>query len=191
MVSTGTAVSKKSENKCSGRGWGNREASHIAGENVKWRGHSEKVQQVLRMSGHVIQQCHSWPRSQPRDSWHPPPPYSRWPPIHQLTAEQTETRHIPHNGISLGQKQEGSGTRPTTWMNLRNTLDRGAWGAQSVKRPTSAQVAISRSVSSSPASGSGLMARSLEPASDSVSPCLSAHPPLALFLSRSQILNEH
>ena len=46
--------------------------------------------------------------------------------------------------------------------------------AQSVKRPTSAQVTISRSGSSSPALGSGLMAQSLEPASDSVSPSLSA-----------------
>ena len=36
--------------------------------------------------------------------------------------------------------------------------------AQSVKRPTSAQVMISRSVSSSPALGSVLMAQSLEPA---------------------------
>ena len=42
-----------------------------------------------------------------------------------------------------------------------------------VKRPTSAQVTISRFVGSSPASGSVLMARSLEPASDSVSPSLS------------------
>ena len=37
----------------------------------------------------------------------------------------------------------------------------GTWVAQSVKRPTSAQVTISRSVSSSPASGSVLMAQSL------------------------------
>ena len=54
---------------------------------------------------------------------------------------------------------------------------RGAWVAQSVKRPTSAQVTISQSASSSPALGSGLMAQSLEPASDSVSPSLSAPPP--------------
>ena len=40
--------------------------------------------------------------------------------------------------------------------------------AQSVKRPTSAQVMISQSMSSSPASGSVLTALSLEPASDSV-----------------------
>ena len=50
----------------------------------------------------------------------------------------------------------------------------GAWVAQSVKRPTSAQVTISRSVSLSPASGSGLMAQSPEPAPDSVSPSFSA-----------------
>ena len=48
----------------------------------------------------------------------------------------------------------------------------GAWVAQSVKQPTSAQVMISWSVSSGPASGSVLTARSLEPVSDSVSPSL-------------------
>ena len=48
----------------------------------------------------------------------------------------------------------------------------GAWVAQSVGRPTSAQVMISRSVSSSPASGSVLTAQSLEPVSDSTSPSL-------------------
>ena len=55
----------------------------------------------------------------------------------------------------------------------------GAWVAQSVERPTSAQVMISQSVSLSPASGSGLTAQSLEPVSDSVSPSLSAPPPLS------------
>ena len=55
--------------------------------------------------------------------------------------------------------------------------------AQSVERPTLAQVMISRSVSSSPESGSVLTARSLEPVSDSVSPSLSAPPPLVLCLS--------
>ena len=57
--------------------------------------------------------------------------------------------------------------------------------AQSVERPTSAQVTISRSVSSSPASGSVLTAQSLEPVLDSVSPSLSAPPPLTLCLSLS------
>ena len=45
--------------------------------------------------------------------------------------------------------------------------------AQLVECPTSAQVMISQLVGSSPASGSVLMAQSLEPASDSVSPSLS------------------
>ena len=58
--------------------------------------------------------------------------------------------------------------------------------AQSVKRPTLAQVMISQSVSSSPASGSVLTAQSLESASDSVSPSLSDPPPFMLCLSLSQ-----
>ena len=54
--------------------------------------------------------------------------------------------------------------------------------AQSLKRPTLAQVMISRSVSSSPASGSVLTAHSLEPAWDSVCPSLSDPPPFMLSL---------
>ena len=49
--------------------------------------------------------------------------------------------------------------------------------AQSVGRPTSAQVTISRSLSLSPASGSVLTAQSLEPVSDSVPPSLSLYLP--------------
>ena len=64
--------------------------------------------------------------------------------------------------------------------------NRGAWVAPSVKPPTSAQVTISWAVGSSPESGSGLTAQSLEPASDSVSPSLSAPPPFMLCLSLSQ-----
>ena len=56
---------------------------------------------------------------------------------------------------------------------------------QSVERPTSAQITISRSVGSSPASGSVPTARSLGPASDSVSPSRSAPPLLAFYLSLS------
>ena len=56
---------------------------------------------------------------------------------------------------------------------------------QSVERLTSAQVMISQLVSSSSASGSVLTAQSLEPASDSVSPRLSAPPLLMLYLSLS------
>ena len=60
-----------------------------------------------------------------------------------------------------------------------------AWAAQSIKYLTSTQVMISRFVSSSPASGSVLTAQSLKPASDSVSPSLSAPLPHMLSLSPS------
>ena len=65
----------------------------------------------------------------------------------------------------------------------------GTWVAQSVKRPTSAQVMISQFVGSSPTSGSVLTTQSLEPASVSVSPSLFAPPPLMLCLSHSKIIN--
>ena len=58
--------------------------------------------------------------------------------------------------------------------------------AQSVERLTSAQVMISQFVGSSPMLGSVLTAGSLEPASDSVSPSLSAPPQLTFCLSLSQ-----
>ena len=61
----------------------------------------------------------------------------------------------------------------------------GTWVAQLVKRPTSAQVMILQFVGSSPVSGSVLTAQSLEPASDSVSPSLSAPPLLALCLKNN------
>ena len=56
--------------------------------------------------------------------------------------------------------------------------------AQSVERQTSARVMISWFVGSSPVSGSALIAQSLESASDSVSPSLSAPPLLTLSLSK-------
>ena len=59
--------------------------------------------------------------------------------------------------------------------------------AQSIKHPTLAQIIISRFVGSSPALGSVLTARSLDPASDSVSPPLSAPPLLTLCLCLSKI----
>ena len=62
--------------------------------------------------------------------------------------------------------------------------------ARSVKHPTSAPVMISRFVSSSPASGSVLTAQSLEPASDSASPSLSAPPLLSLSLNSKQMLKK-
>ena len=69
-------------------------------------------------------------------------------------------------------------------LNLQNP-SRGAWEAQSVKHLTSAQVMISLFIGSNPTPGSVLTARSLEPASDSVSPSLSAPPLLVLSLSVS------
>ena len=62
----------------------------------------------------------------------------------------------------------------------------GAWVTQLDKGPTSAQVMISQFMGSSPASGSVLIAQSLEPGSDSMSPSLSAFLPLMLCLSLSQ-----
>ena len=66
----------------------------------------------------------------------------------------------------------------------------GAWVAQTVKHPTSAQVMISRFEGSSPVLGSVLTAQSLEPALESVSPSLSAPASLTHFLSLTKI-NKH
>ena len=66
---------------------------------------------------------------------------------------------------------------------------RGTWLAQSIKRLTVAQVMISQLVSSSTTSGSVLTPQSLEPASDSGSPSLSAPPPLMHCLSLSLSLS--
>ena len=61
--------------------------------------------------------------------------------------------------------------------------------AQSVERQISAQVMTSQLVSLSPASGSVLTAQSLEPASDPVSPSLSAPSLLMLSLSLKNKIN--
>ena len=60
----------------------------------------------------------------------------------------------------------------------------------SVKHQTLAQVMISQFMGSSPTAGSGLTAQSLEPASDSVSPTLSA-PPLHAFSMSVSKINKH
>ena len=57
--------------------------------------------------------------------------------------------------------------------------------AESVEHLTSAQVMISPLVGSSPTAGPVLPAQSLEPALESVSPSLSARPPLTLCLSQN------
>ena len=68
---------------------------------------------------------------------------------------------------------------------LKILILRDAWVGNSVGCLSWAQVMISQSMSSSPASGSMLTAQSLGPASDSVSPSLSAPPLLELSLSLS------
>ena len=62
--------------------------------------------------------------------------------------------------------------------------------ALSVKRPTSAQVLTSQFVGLSPVLGSVLTAQSLEPASDSVTPPLSA-PPMLILCPALSIINKH
>ena len=76
---------------------------------------------------------------------------------------------------------------------LKHYDSSGIWVAQSVKRPISAPVVISWFVGSRPTLGSVLTARSLEPASDSVSVSASlflcpyrAHA-LSLSLSKTNI----
>ena len=73
---------------------------------------------------------------------------------------------------------------------IKMDIIRGSWVAQWVKCPTLAQVIISRYMSSSPALGSVLTAQSMEPASDSVFPPLSAPPLLTLCLPPSQKMNK-
>ena len=66
------------------------------------------------------------------------------------------------------------------------TMCQGVWVTQSVERQiSSTQIMMSQFMSSSPMLGSALTAQSLEPASDSVSPSLSAPPPLMLCLCLS------
>ena len=91
-----------------------------------------------------------------------------------------------HRCTTQGFQKSGSGDgpMPSSGLTARNTQDLGAWVAQLVECLTWAQVTISRFVGPSPASGSVLMTHSLEPASDSVSPSLSAPLLFALWLSQ-------
>ena len=93
------------------------------------------------------------------------------PPLHPLSPQNRYRESRPSCGCFIAYKE------------YKEYLFRGSWVAQSVKQPTSAQVMISPLVSLSPASGSVLTAQSLETASDSVSPPLSAPPPLVLSLA--------
>ena len=83
-------------------------------------------------------------------------------------------------------------TMEQSWQFLKKLTIGDTWVTQFVKLPTSAQVmisrsvssSISRSVSSSTASGSVLTARSLEPALDSMSPSLSVLLPHSCCVSQ-------
>ena len=83
----------------------------------------------------------------------------------------------------MGSKNNIKTGRGTKHKKPLNTENRGAWGAQSVKHLTLAQVMVLWFVGLSPTSGSVLTAQSLEPALDSVTPSLSAPPLLTLSLS--------
>ena len=71
-------------------------------------------------------------------------------------------------------------------VNFSKETGWGAWVAQLVEHPKSAQVMISQLGSSSPALGSVLTSQSLEPASDSVCLSLSTPNPLTFCLCLSQ-----
>ena len=86
---------------------------------------------------------------------------------------------------------EGGRERQNEWVKVRERGDRGACVAQAVERPTSAQVMISQSVSSSPASGSVLTAQSPELALGfHVSLSLGPSPTCVLSLSLSLFQGE-
>ena len=90
-------------------------------------------------------------------------------------------------GVKVKEQELFLNITVSEYVLLKIARYRGVWVAPSVKRPTLAQVMISWSVSLRPAWGSVLTAQSLEPASDSVSPSLSAPPRLMLCLSKINI----
>ena len=90
------------------------------------------------------------------------------------------------NGMSTLETELHTTTQQASEDIKTQPKSQSTWVAQSVEHLTSAQVMIWQFVGSSPTSGSGLMARSLDPVSDSVSPSLSAPPPFMLCLSLSQ-----
>ena len=85
-----------------------------------------------------------------------------------------QRKHILLLGIS-GPGSFLAGVPRKVWQtHFEKHRRRGAWVVRSFKHPTLAQVMISQFVGSSPAFSFVLTAQSLEPASDSVSPSLSA-----------------
>ena len=104
----------------------------------------------------------------------------------RLCADSSEPRACFRFYVSLSLCPSPTRARALSLSLSKNKHLMGAWVAQSVGQATTAQVMIWRSVSSSPMSGSVLTAQSLEPASVSMSPSLSAPPPLMLALYLSQ-----
>ena len=105
---------------------------------------------------------------------------------HQSTVQDCTCKYMIVYEKILSSPFSSTGFPPSQELTMR-----GAWLAQLVKHPTSAQVTISRFMSSSPVSGSVPTAQSLDPVSDSVSPSLSVpFPAHALSLSVSK-RNKH
>ena len=71
---------------------------------------------------------------------------------------------------------------------IQKGVKRGAWAAQLVEHPTLAQVTLSQFGSSSPTSGSELIAQSLEAALDFVCVCVCLSLSLSLSLSAPSLL---
>ena len=94
-----------------------------------------------------------------------------------------------HGKVAISKSLTLANLMSRTQHNLNGHGSGGSWVAQWVKRPTSAQVLISKLVSLSPASDSVLTAQSLEPASDSVFLSLCPSSACNLFLSLTQ--NKH
>ena len=117
-----------------------------------------------------------------------PRPFARrYMKLFWQTGDLNNPLHItPNVWLGMGMAPSIQRKCKVTYANrLLRKQTRGAWVAQSVECPTSAQVMISRFMSLSPTLGPVLTAQSLEPASDSVSPCLS----LSLCLSLTHALS--
>ena len=125
---------------------------------------------------------------------------TKQPGNNKASGNMAQKRPCAHEGlivflVLLGKSVSGLvswqqlGPFPTSQINKstdhqeRTIIPTGRWGGSIGQPPTSAQVTISRFVSSSPALGSAPAARGLEPAWDSGSPSFFAPPLLALCFS--------
>ena len=93
---------------------------------------------------------------------------------------------LPFDALIVSPIRTGCISIPWSRNHFNNNANPGAWMGQSVKRPTLAQVIISRFAGLSPAWGSVLTAQSLEPTSHSVSAFLSLPLPCLCSFSLSQ-----